>query len=157
MKKIGFILLFSLYSFLFFSQEIEKIEICAIEYDAAFYMPPLVNRIPEIGFCIRTTNGDIYSSDIARNIENLERRPCYPVDSLHIEGNTRAIVTLTYEDGVVNTLYLLGPPDSDIVWKGKKYTFYYPLAESVYYFYPERYFKKEANLRHYRRLEDGEE
>ncbi len=154
MKKIVLLNLFLFSSFFCFSQDIAKIEICAVEYDATFYMPPLLNRLLELGLWVKTTDRDIGSSRIESNIISLEQQTSKPVDSMQIEGNTRAIVKFTYEDETTNTMYLLGVPDCDIVWKDKQYKMYYPILESVYYFYPERYFKKEKNWNHYRRIQE---
>ncbi len=157
MKKIILFNLFLFSSFFCFSQDITKIEICAVEYDATFYMPPLLNRLLELGLWVKTTDRDILSSRIESNIISLEQKISKPVDSMQIEGNTRALVTLTYNDGTTHILYILGAPDCDIVWKNRQYKFYYPLAESVYYFYPERYFDKESNWNHYIRIQERED
>ncbi len=158
--KTYILFLLSLISPFIYSQsqtkEIYKIEICAVEYDATFYMPPLLDELKIMCLNMMTTDSEIKDSGIEKNIAELETKASYMVDPMHIEGNTRALVILTYKDGTSDTLYILGAPDCDIVWKNRQYKFYYPLVESVYYFYPERYFDKESNWNHYRRIQERE-
>lgn len=70
----------------------------------------------------------------------LEKNESEQIDTMEIEGNTRAFVTIHFEDNQKENLYILR---SGIVWENRRYQMYYPLAKSVYYFLPARYFKKE--------------
>ena len=122
------------------NKEILKIEIYAVYYDIPYYIPPHIKDIKEIGMYVCYSGDDIVDSNIKEELLFLEKNESQQIDTMEIEGNTRAFVTIHFEDNQKESLYILR---GGIVWQNKRYQMYYPLARSVYYFLPARYFKKE--------------
>lgn len=145
MNKIVLFCIFLINAYLAFGQdtkEIQKIEIYAVEYDATYYMPPLLDELKEMGLFVSHSSEEIKSSKLLERLNELEMERNEQIDSLEIEGNSRAVITLYLDEKLKEDLYILR---GSIVWKNKKYKMYYPVLESVYYFLPDRYMKREIN------------
>ncbi len=148
MKRILFLAIFLVFNLIGYSKntkiEIEKLEIYAVNYDNIFTMHPTLDKIIKFGLYMRTTDySDIQNSNLDIELEVLETKKSLPIDSLEIEGSSRAIVTIYLSDKTIENLYIL---DRGIAWKGRRYKKYFPLIASVYYFYPDRFFDKEYHL-----------
>ncbi len=151
MKTIYFILFFSVFFYSIKSQNncnILDIEMHVYAYNLDYSMSPSIDEIRTLKYGVYLKSADcdeIIDSNLYTELQALEKRPSeapYINDEGESEAfwTSKAIVTIQFSDSTKEELYIM---KRGIVWKNRRYENYYPLIESVYYFFPDRYYDKD--------------